>query len=50
MSQAVVDPNELRRFASSLKPFNDGIQSEMASFQLFRCSMPGAEVIFRRTL
>ena len=31
MSQAVVDPNELRRFASSLKRFNNDTTSNLAS-------------------
>lgn len=30
MSQAIVDPNELRRFASSLKRFNADLQSALA--------------------
>lgn len=30
MSQAIVDPSELRRFASSLKRFNADLQSNLA--------------------
>ena len=30
MSKAVVDPNELRRFAADLKKFNDDVQLQMA--------------------
>ena len=30
MSKAVVDPNELRRFAADLKKFNDDVQVQMA--------------------
>lgn len=31
MSQAIVDPGELRRFAQSLKTFNNDLQSRMAA-------------------
>jgi uncharacterized protein YukE len=31
MAQAVVDPNELRRFATNLKRFNGDLQSNIAS-------------------
>jgi uncharacterized protein YukE len=31
MAQAVVDPNELRRFASTLKRFNNDTQASLAS-------------------
>ncbi|QVL30087.1 WXG100 family type VII secretion target [Telmatocola sphagniphila] len=31
MAQAVVDPNELRRFASGLKRFNNDLQANLAS-------------------
>ncbi len=30
MPQAVVDPEELRRFARNLKQFNDGLEEQMA--------------------
>ena len=30
MSQAIVDPNELRRFAANLKRFNADLQSSLA--------------------
>jgi uncharacterized protein YukE len=33
MSQAVVDPEELRRFASELKRFNADLQSRMISLK-----------------
>ena len=33
MSKAVVDPEELRRFASDLKRFNTEVQSQMVSIQ-----------------
>lgn len=33
MSKAVVDPDELRRFASDLKRFNTEMQSQIASIQ-----------------
>lgn len=31
MSQAIVDPNELRRFAASLKRFKADLQSDLAA-------------------
>lgn len=33
MSQAIVDPGELRRFAHNLKTFTGDLQSRMASLQ-----------------
>lgn len=33
MSKAVVDPDELRRFASDLKRFNAEVQSQIVSIQ-----------------
>jgi uncharacterized protein YukE len=31
MPQAIVDPNELRRFAHNLKRFNDELQNQMSA-------------------
>lgn len=31
MPQAIIDPGELRRFAQSLKNFNDELQSQMST-------------------
>ncbi len=33
MSKAIVDPNELRRFAEELKRFNSDLQSSLSSLQ-----------------
>ncbi|MDH4408140.1 MAG: WXG100 family type VII secretion target [Verrucomicrobiales bacterium] len=33
MSKAIVDPNELRRFAEELKRFNGDLQNSMSSLQ-----------------
>jgi uncharacterized protein YukE len=33
MSQAIMDPNEVRRFAEELKRFNIDLQNRMASLQ-----------------
>lgn len=33
MSKAIVDPNELRRFAEELKRFNGDLQNSMSSIQ-----------------
>jgi uncharacterized protein YukE len=33
MSKAIVDPNELRRFAEELKRFNGDLQSSLSSLQ-----------------
>ena len=33
MSKAIVDPNELRRFAEDLKRFNGDLQNSMSSLQ-----------------
>jgi uncharacterized protein YukE len=33
MAQAIMDPEEVRRFASELKRFNDDIQSKASSLQ-----------------
>ena len=33
MSQAIVDPNELRRFAEELKRFNGDLQNSLSSLQ-----------------
>ena len=33
MAQAIMDPEEVRRFASELKRFNDDIQNKAASLQ-----------------
>ncbi len=33
MSQAVIDPNEVRRFAEELKRFNGDLQNSMSSLQ-----------------
>ncbi|MEQ1854440.1 MAG: WXG100 family type VII secretion target [Chthoniobacteraceae bacterium] len=33
MAQAIIDPEEVRRFATELKRFNDDVQSRAASLQ-----------------
>jgi uncharacterized protein YukE len=33
MSQAIIDPEEVRRFATELKRFNEDVQSKAASLQ-----------------
>jgi len=33
MAQAIIDPNEVRRFAEELKRFNNDLQNSMSSLQ-----------------
>ena len=39
MSQAIVDPNELRRFAATLKRFKADLQSDLAALHGSRTSL-----------